>query len=488
MSSSPLDDEPKWVCAGCIGESFLQREIGKSPSGQCSYCDEADNPRITLEVLAEHVEEAFESHYERTPQEPSAYEYALSRDREIDYFWEREGDPVLEVIAEALSCEQSVAADVLELLSEKYAPYDPSDAYDESDFDPDSHYRQKRATGGDWDEMWSRLEHVLKHESRLFNQEALVILNSVFAGLDRARKLSRGLAIVSAGPGKKISALYRAREFRSGQSLQDALENPVERLGPPPGPMAAAGRMNSSGIAVFYGALNVRSALAEVRPVVGSNVVTAKFDIIRPLRLLDLRALERLRCEGSIFDPLYATELGRHDFLRTLSKRLVLPVMPQEQEHEYLITQAVADYLASLQAPALDGIIFPSVQDGVGVNVALFHKAARVAALDVPFSTAFHVQLAEFDPDSGDEYPSYSIQIDLPASPIEEPPLTFPFKNYDWSQVYASHREPSLRLDLDTLQVHAIEAVKVKAKTQNVMVTKGVTRQRWDGPFDDLSF
>ncbi|HGY2300890.1 TPA: RES domain-containing protein [Pseudomonas putida] len=488
MNSSSHGDEPKWVCALCIGESFLQSEMGDESSGQCSYCDEADAPRISVEALAEHVEQAFESHYERTSQEPSAYEYALSRDREIDYCWAREGDPVLDVIADALCCEEAIASDVLDLLSEKHAPYDPSDAYDESDFDPDSHYRRKRAASGDWDGLWSRLEHALKHESRLFNQEALAILNSVFAGLDKVRKLTRGLVIVTAGPGKKISALFRAREFRSAQSLQDALEKPVEKLGPPPGQLATAGRMNSSGIAVFYGALNVRSALAEVRPVVGSNVVSAKFDIIRPLKLLDLRALERLRCEGSIFDPNYAKELGRHDFLRTLSRRLVLPVMPHDQEHEYLITQAVADYLASLKTSALDGIIFPSVQDGVGVNVALFHKAARVAALDLPPSAAFHGQLAGFDPDTGDEYPSYSLQIDLPESPSDEPPLSFPFKNYDWSQLYASHREPSLSLDLNTLQIHAIEAVKVKAKTRNVMVTKSVPHQRWGGPFDDLTF
>ena len=39
--------------------------------------------------------------------------------------------------------------------------------------------------------------------------------------------------------------------------------------------------MNAQGIAVFYGAGDVETALAEVRPPVGSRVVTAEFEIIR---------------------------------------------------------------------------------------------------------------------------------------------------------------------------------------------------------------
>lgn len=483
------DDEPKRVCVACIGEDFLQKQIGDETAGECSYCDEINSPCIDVEQLALRVEEAFEGHYERTADEPTAFEYAMQRDREIDYDWEREGDPVLDVIADVVGCEESIASDILEILNEKHDQYDPSDSYDEGEFAFDSYYRRKKVSSGDWDELWSRLEHALKHESRLFNHEALTILNSVFAGLDKTRSRTKGLALVTAGPGKEISALYRAREFFSAYSLQSALLKPVEELGPPPGRLAKAGRMNSSGIAVFYGALEIEAALAEIRPVVGSNVVTAKFDIIRPINLIDLRALEGLRCEGSIFDPRYAKELERHYFLQTLSKRLVLPVMPNEQDHEYLITQAVADYLASLQKPNVDGIIFPSVQDGVGVNVVLFHKAARVESLSFPPSTKFSAQVVDYDPDTGAEYPWYTLQIDQPASPTEIADFIYPFPNtYDWSLIHAKHREPCLKLDLQTLQVHAIKAVEVKAKAQNVTVRVDVSRSHVKSPLSDDDF
>ncbi|WP_179178671.1 RES domain-containing protein [Pseudomonas sivasensis] len=471
MKNNFYDDESKRVCVGCIGESFLQGKIAVEVAGKCSYCDETSSPCIEVEELATQVESAFEAHYERTAEEPNAFESAMHRDSEIDYDWDREGDPILDVIADILGCEENIASDVLEILNVKYDNRDPSDSHDECEFAFDSYYIRKSSSAGDWDELWLRLEHALKHESRLFNQEALTILNSVFADLHKTRSRTNGLALIKAGLGENISALYRAREFYSAESLQSALVKPVEELGPPPGRLAKPGRMNSSGIAVFYGALDLGSALAEVRPVVGSNVVTAKFNIIRPVTLLDLRALEGLRCEGSIFNPLYAKELARHDFLQTLSKRLVLPVMPNEQDHEYLITQAVADYLASLQTPNVDGIIFPSVQDGVGVNVVLFHKAACVESLGYPPSTEFNAQVVDYDPDTGDVYPCYTLQINQPAVPTEKAEFDFPFlDSYDSSQIHAKHREPFLRLDLQTLQVHAIKAVEVKAEAKAVMV------------------
>ena len=68
-------------------------------------------------------------------------------------------------------------------------------------------------------------------------------------------------------------------------------------------------------------------------------------------------------------------------FLRFLSQNMTRPVMPDEEALEYLPTQAVADFLATQQKPAIDGIVFPSVQaGGDDLNVVLFHKAARVIA------------------------------------------------------------------------------------------------------------
>src|SRR5690606_31299491 len=91
---------------------------------------------------------------------------------------------------------------------------------------------------------------------------------------------------------------------------------------------------------------------------------------------------------GSIFDPGYARRLGRMMFLRKLTGRISRPVMPDDQDSEYLATQAIADYLATEGKVPLDGIIFPSVQAGnEGVNVVLFQKASRAEEMDIPKGT-----------------------------------------------------------------------------------------------------
>jgi len=75
-------------------------------------------------------------------------------------------------------------------------------------------------------------------------------------------------------------------------------------------------------------------------------------------------------------------------FLRNLSHRITIPVMPDDESLEYLATQAIADFLASENSPPLDGILFPSVQTaGAALNVVLFHKASRVEEIELPKGT-----------------------------------------------------------------------------------------------------
>jgi len=181
--------------------------------------------------------------------------------------------------------------------------------------------------------------------------------------------------------------------------------------------------MNAHGISVFYGANGEDAALAEVRPPVGSQVAIARFDIIRPLRLLDLTAFDGLVTPGSIFDPGYIRALEKAGFLGTLGQRLSRPVMPNDQALEYLATQAVADVLATDRKMNLDGLIFPAVQAaGDGRNVVLFHKAARVKQRDVPEGTTIDVRLASQDDDGWHRDYSVIEKTAAAVKPEPEPP------------------------------------------------------------------
>jgi hypothetical protein len=77
--------------------------------------------------------------------------------------------------------------------------------------------------------------------------------------------------------------------------------------------------------------------------------------------------------------------LQKAAFLATLGDQVSKPVMPGDEPFEYLVTQAIADYLANLNKPSIDGMIYRSVQYGkTKRNVVLFHKAASVMPLDIP--------------------------------------------------------------------------------------------------------
>jgi hypothetical protein len=45
--------------------------------------------------------------------------------------------------------------------------------------------------------------------------------------------------------------------------------------------------MNSSGIWAFYGAFDIDTCIAELRPAVGETVISAKFNLSRPILVLD---------------------------------------------------------------------------------------------------------------------------------------------------------------------------------------------------------
>jgi hypothetical protein len=132
---------------------------------------------------------------------------------------------------------------------------------------------------------------------------------------------------------------------------------------------------------------------------VGSHVVTGKFEVIQPLRLLDLDALTEIYEPQSYFDTRYGQNAARFSFLRSFGELISRPVLPEDEELDYLPTQAIAEYLASHRK--LDGIIFHSAQTGQeGQNIVLFHEASIVEAYDPPPGTEIEVDRTfEEDPD-----------------------------------------------------------------------------------------
>lgn len=449
------------ICFKCVGEAYLSRQIEMEGAvARCSYCGDED-PGITLVEMSDRVATAFEQHYDRTSDQPSSMQYAMLKDKESDYEWDREGEPVDEAIASAASISEAAAVDIRSILAERFSDWDSAMSGEETEFDSESNYEPKDVRGGRWHAQWVSFERSLKTEARFFDQTAIRHLTELFNGIDRMVTRARVPVLVNAGPGASISSLYRARSFPVYRDIHGALARPDLQLGPPPAAAARAGRMNARGISVFYGANDPLVALAEVRPPVGCTVVVARFEIIRAIKLLNLTALRDAMMEGSIFDPLHLDRLQRAAFLRQLSDRITIPVMPDDEELGYLVTQAIADFLATANEPPVDGVIFPSVQaKGDARNVVLFHKASRVASMVFPVGTKIEVNDGYATEDGWEQ--DFSVYETIPpmksADPIVpavEPGFGDPPLGRDPDQ-----REPTLSVDPQSVEVHAVEAVQ----------------------------
>lgn len=413
-------DKDLIICQICVGEPYLNNLIEKEGVvDKCSYCHEDDEACVKLEELANYIEGAFERHYCRTSDQPDMYESMLLGDRELSYEWYRHGEPVLDAISEATKISEDVAQDVLDVLENRYADFESAQMGEECEFDSESYYEPKDSEDDEFAFEWRAIEHSLKSKVRFFNKSAEAFLERLFKNIEGRVTDDGHPVVVSAGPEATLQSFFRGRVFHKSNEVDDAMIRPDLHVGPPPEKLARAGRMNANGISMFYGASDEKVALAEVRPPVGSRALVAEFKLTRSIKLLDVASLQSVYVEGSIFDPDYLEQMSLAKFLGRLSDRITMPVMPDDEPTEYLITQMIADYLALQTVPGLDGILFPSVQcPGDHRNVVLFNHASRVGELEFPEGTELSARQFRFTEDGAE--PDYWVSEQVPAGPEEE--------------------------------------------------------------------
>lgn len=402
------------VCYKCVDDSFLRSELqaaGKSDT--CHYCHEA-RECVTLQHLSERIHDVLKTHFRLTPSEPiDVYERVLANEGR----WERSGDEVEDVIAEIAGLSQEIAAAVREYLSEQYDDYEAALQGEGEPYDDLACYAPQEPNDSSFRESWTAFRRDIQSRARFFNQYAKEALDHIFADISTLRDWQGTPAIRELAP---TESLYRVRTARDDQELQDILKDPARGIGPPPSRNARAGRMNASGIAVFYGALDEETCIAESRAPVGSYVFVGQFTVVRPLKLLDFGVLTNIYVDGSHFDPDYQTRCGRARFLQRLVDELSRPVMPHVEEFQYLPTQVVAEYLATYVEPRLDGIVFSSSQTANdGQNIVLFNHACGVEPYELPEGTRIDFNMGWESEDDYDD--SIAVTETVPAARESRP-------------------------------------------------------------------
>ena len=233
---------------------------------------------------------------------------------------------------------------------------------EEEPYASDAYYEEREVNDWDFRETWETFRDEIRSRVRFFSAYAEEALTHIFGDLNTHKGFEKKPVICEVGPDVKNNHIWRGRLAQSQEELKEILKTPARKIGPPPSRRAGGGRMNASGIPVFYGAFEQDTCIAELHAPVGSHVVMGKFELLRPVRLLDFDALMEIYVDTSHFDPNYDKRFGRAAFLRSLVSEICRPVMPQVEALEYLPSQVVAEYLANKLDQRLDGIIFPSSQ------------------------------------------------------------------------------------------------------------------------------
>lgn len=441
-----------YICPVCIKEPVLQIIISQAAkeTEPCGYC-QSGAPTVEIGVVADLCEKVIDTFYE-----PSNFTMAV-----VHFGRDPAGENLEELVEGLTGIPSEAAKDVSAELLECWFDRDSH----EHKYGDDPYFVLSEKSDSRLYAEWTEMEVSLRTEARYLNPSASRFMDQLFSDIDSHVADGVGSVLVEVGPGTALPILYRARVFQSEESLKEALQRPERELGaPPPGVGREGGRLNSPGQPAFYGALAEKTAIAEVRPPVGSLVTVAKFTINRPLKLLDLALLERaqIKPDSSKFDPTTIESVHRISMLRELAVRMTTPVMPDSQAHDYLITQVIADYLATRPGISIDGILYPSVQVSnsdrrTSGNVVLFHKAAITERARNEAPTA-NAEVREYI----DEAPGSYFSPRIRYIKVQKPP--------SWLKNPGFQPEPTLELVRDGIEIHEITAAKYETSMTRVQV------------------
>ena len=459
---------PRYVCHECIGDSTLAKQVEQEPQlAECSYCHRL-MAALALEELSDRIGQVMEELFEPIAPPSRRSEDASGLEESAYEPWWEDMEDTEAVIEKIADIDPRIAVDVREYLFDKYQSLgDIEEEECRNPYSTETWHIEKEPGSSGLRVAWRDFRAEIHSRARFFGPATGAKLEEIFANLTSLKTVWGAPVIREITPGNKDSSFWRGRAVYSSDELKKVLESPLQEMGPPPSDKAKAGRMNSEGIPVFYGALEEETCLSEIRAPVGSFVVLVKFDLLHPIRVLDLGALSIAYSELSYFDDNYGDERSRERFLRELVAELGRPIMPHEESREYLASQVVADYLANRIEGGLEGMFFSSSQTaGAGHNVVLFNHASGVEDIS---QTAVGLRVtvprpATIPPPGVEPAKDFTFQTD-PSEPEEESEQRPEDNAPDDATEEGDNRKATLGLDPASLKVLRISGVNYKHET-----------------------
>lgn len=352
------------TCADCIGDQYLARVIGEGTVLRaCSFCRKV---KPVAEVAA--VASAADERLTEIARRIIPFEDPVDLDAGVR--WESDGRRLGELVAANLS---RAAQGVSESITKHLLAMGKQRRTESREPAWSGRHRYTVAllpySHAELEELWTQYRNLVDGGVRFFNDDAREFLDELFEAMHRLKM--RGL-FKDEGLTRelKVSQIFRARVANTDEDVAKILTNPMRELNAPPPRLARTGRMNAERVAVFYGAFDKDTAVAEMRPAIGGQIVVGQFSMTRPLKVLDMPMLELASgATISIWDPAFKKRSAMRALLRRLHERVKRPVAPGA-EHEYLATQMLAEYLSVYKG--VDGVVFGSAQHEGGRNVVFF--------------------------------------------------------------------------------------------------------------------
>ena len=233
--------------------------------------------------------------------------------------------------------------------------------------------------------LWNSFCKSLVHGQRFFNLEARELIERIFRYIHisatttrKARSTPSNLEILRAVSSERGSRTTRPK---GSQSRKMSLVN----LGPPSERLRKAGRLNPAGISCFYGAFDLDTCVAELRPDVAASLLARSFRSPRPSGAGHHPLLKPKPRELNIFARRARERSAQWRFMKKLYGR-DCSTDPTGAEHlNYIPTQAVAEYLVrhhrftfAGHERTIDAIIYGSAEHPGGRNIALLGDASVV--------------------------------------------------------------------------------------------------------------
>jgi len=361
-----------FVCPACFGASGLKRRIEKIrpkyPDENCSLHETRKG--VPVDAVAKIVDRVFRDNYGLGQYNP--------------YLDDGEGEDLLTTLYTLTEADDDKVVQALMKALEEGDNYWPGDG-ENAFYSNELNYVPSDHALGTHSRLWDSFCEQIVYGQRFFNAEARAAVEEIFSKIHLLRDGEGCPPIHTLQPGKPNAMFFRARIANDDKTRTEICDDTAAYLGPPPQRLRRAGRMNASGVSAFYGAFEEGTAIAELRPAVGSVVAVARFALLKPVNVLDMTRFASPGKNGDVFSEDHIRRLGQYRFMQRFMEEIRKPVFASDEHLDYIPTQAVAEYLvhghqyfSGGKRLPIDGIIYSSAQSPDGRNIALLGEAAHV--------------------------------------------------------------------------------------------------------------